>query len=158
MADCCDTGGRIADYFSEEDLSMVEEVVKRAESKTSGEIRVKIRMRCDAVHNGDVEAQAIADFKALGLTKTRDRTGVLVLVVLGERKIRVLADEGINAVLESGYLQSTADQAASCFKYGRYGAGLWSTVLTLGRVLARNFPKRDDDTNELPDKPVLEEK
>src|SRR3989344_4121862 len=81
-------------YFSGDDLVAITEAVRRAEAKTSGEIRIKIRKNLDP-GVATVAEQAVRDFEYEGLLNTRERTGVLVLLVMNERQSAIRADKGI---------------------------------------------------------------
>lgn len=147
----------LEDYFSDTDLSRITECVRNVESKTSGEIRVVIRehfrkgSECFEADISDIHHQAEFDFYAEGVGNTRDKTGVLVLVVLNVRKFKILADEGIYHKLPQFYLDFCASDLSARFKNGEYTNGICETVAALGEMLAKHFPRRPDDINELPD-------
>lgn len=153
--------GLLGDYFTEEDFARITESVRQAESQTSGEIRVKIRKyfqkgrECFEADIRDIHHQAEFDFDAEGLAKTQDKTGVLILVVLEERKFKILADEGIYKKLPQFYLDNCAKDLVSRFVNAEYVSGIRETVEALGVMLAKHFPRRHDDVNELPNDVIV---
>jgi uncharacterized membrane protein len=146
---------RLTDYFPAEDLDKIEEVIESVELKTSGELRVVVAEACPPGLEGDIERYAEVIFDKLDMGNTRDRTGVLILMDMSQRKLRILADFGINEKLASGYLQSMVSQTTWHFNEARYTEGLIELVTSLGKKLAMFFPPRADDINELPNRVIL---
>mgnify|MGYP001605367744 CR=1 FL=1 len=83
--------------FSEKDLAEIEAATSAAEANTSGEIRVVIRSHYDEGLEGNLHEQAKRDFLAKGLDKTRDKTGVIILLVLEAKKFMIWGDDGIHS-------------------------------------------------------------
>ncbi|MDX1501600.1 MAG: hypothetical protein R3325_04490 [Thermoanaerobaculia bacterium] len=84
---------------------------------------------------------------------TVDRTGVLILVALLERRAVVLADRGLaERVGEESWQQVTAELAEG-MRRGRPGPALAEAVRRCGRLAAEaGLRRRDDDANELGDR------
>ena len=88
-------------YFSKDDLQKITEACEKAEEKTAGEVRVSIfSKRPRKLKNLSLKEVAQAEFFRLGMDKTRDKTGILLLIILVERKFQILADSGINAKVD----------------------------------------------------------
>jgi len=98
-----------------------------------------------------VREQAIQGFYKQGLYKTRDATGVLFFISLFEHRVWVLADHGIYEKISQESLQTHATDVAAGIKDGRAAEALCEEIRRAGQILAHHFPRRDDDTNELPD-------
>ena len=104
-----------------------------------------------------VEARAFEAFLRQGVHRTRDRSGVLILVALFERRVRILADEGIHAAIPAETWEALARDTARAMRDGRPGPALLAAVERCGELLAARGPRRrTDDTNELPDAPLTE--
>jgi putative membrane protein len=98
----------------------------------------------------NVETAARAAFYDLGMTKTRDRTGILVFVSTFERHVAVLPDIGVDmAALEPGF--STFKIQMQQAVRGARPEDLFDRLENLGQLLAPCLPRADDDENELPD-------
>jgi uncharacterized membrane protein len=141
-------------HFQRSDLDRIRESVRAAESKTSGEIRVKIIPQCDPDVGGDVAVQAVREFAREGMERTRDRTGVLILLALEERKFQILADAGIHAKVPDAEWRRMAGAMSAVFREGRFTEGVCEAVAAVGERLAEHFPRRPDDENELPDRVI----
>ena len=138
-------------YLSKEDLQAIASAIGEAEKTTAGEIRVVVRHRR---HWGEgkmpLHEIALKEFYRLGMERTRDRTGVLIMVLFSKRKFHIIADEGIHAKVAEGTWDTIAQQMADYFKKEEYRAGICHAVAETGKVLSANFPRKDDDTDELP--------
>lgn len=105
-----------------------------------------------------VEARAAQAFYARGLHKTRDASGVLFLLSLFERKVWVLADQGIYQKITQAELQVYAHQIVEGIKGGRKAEALCVEISRFGQVLAQHFPIRPDDINEIANEVIVEAK
>jgi uncharacterized membrane protein len=116
-----------------------------AERLTSGEIRVHIESRC----KGDVLDRGADLFFKLKMNETLERNGVLIYVALNDRKLAILGDAAINAVVPDGFWDKATATMIDCFKQDKYADGIEKAVLMAGEQLKAYFPLKDDDTNEL---------
>lgn len=104
-------------------------------------------MRRARAHNA-----AMQQFLARGLTRTRERSGVLIFVSLAERYARIVADEGIAAKVPAAAWRDAVRGLVDEVRVGNIGAGFAHAVARCADVLGEHFPRRDDDRNELPDR------
>lgn len=142
-------------YFSKKDLQKISEAIAAAEGSTNGELRVVIRHRRHwKERKQSLHELALGEFYRLGMQNTRDRTGVLILLLLSDRKFQIIADEGIHRRVQDGTWDEIASQITSHFKRGNFLVGIVEAVKQVGAVLQVHFPRRPDDRNELPDNVV----
>ena len=97
----------------------------------------------------EVEEAALTSFYRNGLNNTRDRTGILIFISVFERTAYVLADEGINAKVDSGVWQEIVDTVVDSFRQRRQAEGICQAVKRCGQLIQKYFPIKADDTNEL---------
>ena len=139
--------------LSQRDLDDIAHAIRRAESRTAGEIRVSIHMHRHRRERGlSLQELALHEFHRLGMEKTRDRTGVLLYLLFAERQFHIAADEGIHKRVEDGTWDRIAEEMSRNFHGGRFRDGIIHGVRSVGEVLSAHVPRRPDDTNELPDK------
>jgi putative membrane protein len=100
----------------------------------------------------EVFERALRAFRELELSRTAERTGILILVSLLERRVQVLADSGINARVKPGTWNLVVDVVLAGIRRGDLCQGLCAAIDQCGEILAREFPIRPDDVNELPDR------
>jgi putative membrane protein len=103
-----------------------------------------------------VQRRAAEQFLAKNLHLTRERTGVLIFVSLGERMAELIADEGIAGHVDAEVWDKAMAALTEGLKRGQPGAGFAAAVGLCGDVLAAKFPARaGDNPNELPDAVVV---
>jgi putative membrane protein len=93
---------------------------------------------------------ATAAFSALGIEKTRGRTGLLVYVALFERTVVLVPDSGIPAVAVTGPLASVGRSLSAAVAALDFDAFLVA-LDGLGSACGAVLPRRTDDENELCD-------
>jgi len=94
---------------------------------------------------------ALEQFVLRGISRTRNRTGVLVFVSLAEHYVRIVADEAIAQKVHSSEWQAAVDALTAHMRSGRVAAGLIAAIERCGAVLAEHAPP-DGSGNELPDR------
>ena len=99
--------------------------------------------------DAEVEEAAVTHFFNHGLYSTRDKTGVLVLISVFERRVRVLADEGINAKVPEGQWDNIVKRITDGIKQKRAVDAICAAIEKIGALLASHFPVKPDDTDEL---------
>jgi putative membrane protein len=104
-----------------------------------------------------VKRRAWVGFNELGLSRTRDRTGVLIFVSMLEHRVEILADQGIDSQVPPGTWDEIMKRLVSKIQGGDLAEGLRVAVLDCGDILRAKFPARADDTDELPNTLVVHE-
>lgn len=122
--------------------------IREAEQKTSGELRVFVSRK----QVGDPLAAAQAEFERLGMTKTRERNGVLIFVAPRARKFSVIGDEGVHKRCGDEFWRQMTAEMSECFRQRHFTQGILHVVQKAGELLAQHFPRTPDDRNELPDR------
>ncbi len=103
-----------------------------------------------------VRLRAIRAFYEKGLHRTGKNTGVLFLISLLERKVRVLADSGIHEKIGQETLNKFARHVSLGIRDRRACDALCEAISEAGELLAKHFPATRDDTNELSDDVMTE--
>jgi putative membrane protein len=98
---------------------------------------------------------ALREFMARGLTRTRERTGVLIYVAAAEHYAEILADTGIADQVDAKVWRDAIDDLIDAIKAGRPADGLIAAVARVGAILAEHAPPRLDDADELPNRVIL---
>jgi putative membrane protein len=104
-----------------------------------------------ALMEENVRTAARAAFVDLGISKTRNRNGILVFVSALEMRVEVVPDIGVDTPKISAAWTDALHGFANSMKF-RPRLDLFLTALrSLGPVLAGPMPRKADDVNELPD-------
>ena len=121
--------------------------IREAERKTSGEIRVFISRK----EVRDAVSAAKEQFAELGMEKTRERNGVLIFVAPRVHKFAVIGDERVHSRCGDEFWQELTAEMTCHFKGSDFTRGIVHAVKKAGELLAKHFPRKPDDVNELPD-------
>ena len=135
------------ELLSPAELEAVKEAIRRAEMRTSGEVRVHL----DEVIEEDVMDHAAYVFEELAMHRTAERNGVLLYVSVPSRKVALIGDRGIHERVGDGFWQDVLDGVLAEFRRQRFAAGLIAGVERVGEQLSAHFPRKGDDRNELSD-------
>ncbi|MGA2957193.1 MAG: TPM domain-containing protein [Thermodesulfobacteriota bacterium] len=141
-------------FFSPEEQERIIAEIRKAEGKTSGEVRVHL----DCCSREETLEKAKKIFHRLGMTRTKHRNGVLIYLATEHRKFAILGDEGIHRVVPENYWEEVVEKMQRHFKEGRFGEGICQGIREIGEKLKLHFPAEKGDRNELPDTISEEEK
>jgi len=149
-------------FLTADQKSEIAEAISKAETMTSGEIRVLVVAASSVVplfskkeRSAALRRRAAKEFEKLGIQNTRDKTGVLILVSLEERMVQVLAGSGINSVVPENTWPAMVQCITEGIKLGNPARGISMAVSDIGKMLSENFPLQSDDSNELPNEVVI---
>ena len=132
-------------FFDEDDEKRILTAIKEAESRTSGEIRVRI----EGKGGKDPMTVARKAFETLGMRKTELHNGVLFVLITEERTFVILGDNGINEKVPSDFWNNVKDVVLEHFRKGLFAEGLAEGIKLAGEQLAKFFPHQRGDINEL---------
>lgn len=105
-----------------------------------------------AVKRQRAHRAAMDQFLVRGMARTREHTGVLIFASIAERYARIIADVGIAEKVPPQSWKRAVDCIVASAQKGRIAEGLVEAIDICATTLAGPFPRRADDTNELPDR------
>lgn len=135
----------VKSFLNHHEEREVVEAIWRAEKITSGEIRIHLDESCEV----DVMDQAAYIFDLLKMQHTRHRNAVLIYIAVKEKKIAIIGDSGVNAVVHKQYWDEIIKMMINSFRMGAYKQGLLHAVHSVAEVLVKHFPGHHADVNEL---------
>ncbi|MBI5316547.1 MAG: TPM domain-containing protein [Nitrospirae bacterium] len=104
-----------------------------------------------------VKLRAEQAFYQHGLQNTKERTGILILVSLLERRVHVLADKGINDHVPPGTWESLVSGILEGIRVGNPTDAICDAITKCGELLSRVSPAGSgDNPDELPDTLIQE--
>jgi uncharacterized membrane protein len=139
-------------------LKAIGAAISRDELRHDGELRFVIEASLPlmhVLHKQSSRTRAIELFSQLRVWDTEHNSGVLIYVLLADRKVEVVADRGIHAKVEDGTWESVCATMQQAFATGRFEAGAIAGVDAISDLLALHFPRAAGKANELPDEPVM---
>jgi uncharacterized membrane protein len=144
--------------FKASALAAIEQAIRDGEATHSGQIRLVVEAALDGVpllKDQSARQRAIDIFSQLRIWDTAHNNGVLIYLLLADRKVEIVADRGIDAAVgATGWARICADMETD-FRSGDYARGVIGGIEAVSRQLAARFPHRAGDPNELPDAPVV---
>lgn len=146
--------------FPEPVLQRIAETVARDELRHRGEIRfaVEARLGIAALRNGvTARHRALEVFSQLRVWDTRENNGVLIYLLLADRRIEIVADRGLDDRVSPEQWRGVCLLMEERMAAGEPASAALAGVSAAGDLLIEHFPMVDPDTdrNELPDAPVL---
>src|SRR6202795_4566955 len=145
---------RVRRVFPPQVLAAIEQAIKAGEATHAGQIRFVVEGALDGAplfRDQPARERALDIFSQLRIWDTAHNNGVLIYLLLADRKVEIIADRGIDAkVGAAGWEKICADMQTD-FRSGNFESGVIKGIEALSRQLARYFPKHGAGRNELPD-------
>lgn len=98
---------------------------------------------------------AMEQFTMRGISRKKDRCGILIFVSMAERYARIIADDGIAARVPQSEWQAAIDVLVVHIREDRIADGFVAAINLCGNELARHFPRTEAKREELPDRIYL---
>jgi uncharacterized membrane protein len=144
--------------FGPKVLAAIETAIRETEAGHAGEIRFAVETALDMaelVEDLAPRRRAMQVFGQLGVWDTAHNNGVLIYLLLADRVVEIIADRGIATRIAQSEWQSVCREMEGHYRQGRFSEGSVAGVYGVGRLLARHFPGRRREPDELPNQPVL---
>jgi len=144
--------------FPDASVKKIEQAIKTSEAEHDGELRFVVEASLPLrylVGGRSSRRRALDLFAQLGVWDTEHNTGVLVYVQLVSRHIDIVADRGIARKVEQAEWDAVCQAMQTAFKERLFLEGSLEAIEKITRILARRFPARGVNANELPDKPIV---
>ena len=139
-------------------LAAIEQAIKTGETTHSGQVRFVVEGALDGAplfRDQPARERALDIFSQLRIWDTAHNNGVLIYLLLADRKVEIVADRGIDAkVGAAGWARICAGMEAD-FRAGQFESGSIRGIEATSQQLARFFPAHGKGPNELPDAPVV---
>ncbi|MEK7819241.1 MAG: TPM domain-containing protein [Bacteroidota bacterium] len=142
--------------LSKEELSKISSTISEVEKQTSGEIRVVVKKRLSFFEKRKkIRDLAFKEFYKLKMNETKDKTGVMIYILVKEKKFEIIADEGIQNKVAPFYWDVISQTLSERFLHNEFCKGICDFVNEVGIVLIKEFPIKHDDKNELSNEVII---
>jgi len=134
---------RVRRIFTPQVLDGIEQAIKAGEATHSGQVRFVVEGALDGaplLHDQPARERALDIFSHLRIWDTAHNNGVLIYLLLADRRVEIVADRGIDAkVGRAGWEKICRDMEAE-FRSGNFEAGAAKGIEAVSRQLAAHFP------------------
>ncbi len=114
----------------------LETLGRELERKTGAELAI---VTVPDLGGESLEPYAADLFQKWGIGKKGQDNGVLILVAITERQIRIEVGYGLEGLIPDGRAgQIIREQITPAFKAGDYGAGIWRGAATVAQIIAKD--------------------
>ncbi|MBP9652800.1 MAG: TPM domain-containing protein [Rhodocyclaceae bacterium] len=144
--------------FPKRVLNSIARAVAESEKRHDAELRfaVEAGLTFAALRRGQTARQrAVEVFSQLRVWDTEHNSGVLIYVQLVDRKVEILADRGVSALVPQVEWDAICRRLEQSYRRREFEQGTLAAIDEITTRLARHFPPREANPNELPDRPVI---
>jgi uncharacterized membrane protein len=149
---------RVRRAFPKDVLDRIEQAIKTGEATHSGQVRFVVEGALDGrpLFSGQSARERALDiFSHLRIWDTAQNNGVLIYLLLADRKVEIVADRGIDARVGAAGWRKICVAMEADFRTGNFAGGAIKGILAVSQELAAHFPRQGAGPNELPDAPVV---
>ena len=105
----------------------------------------------------ETHRHAVEAFYHHHLHRTTEQTGVLLFISRFERRVVILADEGIHAKVKDGTWEQVVQGMLPLVREDRLADALEYGAKACGKVLSEHFPSSGKKANQLSNRPIIED-
>ncbi len=139
-------------------LVAIRAAITAQERRHTGELRFAVEGGLpfwNLLRGQTARARAVECFSALGVWDTEHNNGVLIYLLLADRRVEIVADRGIHDRVGTVAWEVICGEMQRQFVAGQFEAGVTSGIAAVSDLLATHYPPQEGDRNELPDAPVV---
>ncbi len=145
--------------FPRQAMRAIERVIGEEERRHAGELRFAVEASlpiAELLAGVNARERAVGLFGRLRVWDTQHNSGVLIYLLLADRRVEIVADRGIHGKVGATAWEAICGEMQQEFARGQFERGVVIGVRAISDLLAEHFPAADGGKrNELPDKPVV---
>ncbi|MDD5241584.1 MAG: TPM domain-containing protein [Sulfuricella sp.] len=144
--------------FPQRAMRAIETAIRESETTHYGEIRFAVEAALDVrslLEGKSAHARAIEVFSRLRVWDTERNNGVLIYLLLADRRVEIVADRGVHRDVGAQGWEETCREMEQQFRLGCFEQGVVTGIRAVARHLVRHYPASGENENELPDKPLI---
>jgi hypothetical protein len=139
-------------------LDAIEGAIEAQEQRHDGELRFAVESALplsDLVRGVSARERAIELFGRLRIWDTERNAGVLIYLLLADRRVEIVADRGVHAQVGATAWEAICGAMQRELAERRYEQGVIIGVQAVSDLLATHFPPRPDNPDELSNRAVV---
>lgn len=152
------TPARARRAFPDNTMDAIARAIAESETRHRGEICfvVEAELTTAQLWRGLASRERAREvFAAQGIWNTEENNGVLVYLLLAERRVEIVADRGIDRHVSPEEWRTICNAMNAAFAADRFEEGAIAGVRAITELLVRHYPETGEGRNQLGDRPVL---
>jgi uncharacterized membrane protein len=139
-------------------MRAIRDKIGEQERRHGGELRFAVEASLPLSHlwrGQDARSRAVDLFSQLRVWDTEHNSGVLIYLLLADKRVEIVADRGIHNKVGGAAWEAICREMQQAFAAGHFEQGVNSGVGAISDLLATHYPPARDDSDELPNEPVV---
>jgi hypothetical protein len=152
------TPWRMKRAFPQYTMLAIEEAIRESETAHTGEIRFAVEAALDSMallQGRSARERALEVFSQLRVWDTERNNGVLIYLLLADRRVEIVADRGIHRDVGPQGWDKICREMEKSFRQEHFEQGVVEGIRAVASLLVQHYPANGVNENELPDKPVI---
>lgn len=148
---------QVARHFPKGSMTHIETAIRQSEALHMGELRLAVEAGLDwpeLIAETLAGQRALQVFSDLRVWDTEHNSGVLIYLLLADKKVEIVADRGIHSRVGTAGWDSICRDMEAHFRAGAFESGVLHGIAAITDLLQQHFPAQDRNHNELPDSPL----
>lgn len=149
---------QIAQRFPKRSMNAIETAIRESEKLHMGELRFVVESSLewqDLFAGLTSRERALQVYSQLRIWDTEQNSGVLIYLLLADRRIEIVADRGINSRVDKVKWINVCQDIESQLRLGNFESGVLLGVSEITDLLQQNFPAQVHNPNDLPNRPLV---
>ena len=139
-------------------MRAIRDKIGEQEKRHGGELRFAVEASLPLAQlwrGEDARSRALELFGQLRVWDTEHNSGVLIYLLLADKRVEIVADRGIDSKVGNAAWAAICGEMQRAFADGRFEQGVSIGVAAISDLLAKHDPLTETDSNELPNEPVV---
>ncbi len=139
-------------------MRAIRDKIGEQERRHGGELRFSVEASLPWSHlwrGQEARGRAVELFGQLGVWDTEHNSGVLIYLLLADKRVEIVADRGIHGKVGATAWETICGEMQGAFAAGRFEQGACFGVAAISDLLAQHFPPRGGRRDELPNEPIV---
>lgn len=139
-------------------MRAIRDKIGEQERRHSGELRFAVEASLPLAQlwrGQDARSRALEVFGQLRVWDTEHNSGVLIYLLLADKRVEIVADRGIHNKVGATAWEAICGEMQRAFAAGRFEQGVHSGVAAISDLLATHYPPAEHDSDELPNEPAV---
>ncbi|MFH1602770.1 MAG: TPM domain-containing protein [Pseudomonadota bacterium] len=139
-------------------MRAIRDEIAKQEKRHGGELRFAVEASLpwpNLWREEDARSRAVELFSQLRVWDTEHNSGVLIYLLLADKRVEIVADRGIHGKVGATAWETICGEMQRAFAAKRFEAGVSLGVAAISDLLAVHYPPVEARPNELSNEPVV---